>query len=444
MQELLIPLKDSFDKSSIKDMEEWFSPYPEQQAWFLISDYCFSDKSKQNDTASFSILLNHDKLQNIKDYINAFAPKDIKSTRNISPEFLKYVNSPLIFNVTFVINRDIKLMRDYAGLKNMEEFLPTFEKFVQIVESYSLIDKEYFKGVYNRIKLYQRDFKKRNFNEKLSRQIHLVACFAGMLLYYLTKLKQPKYVQWISDRDAISERYDGFLFDLAFFHFLLLFEYNNAIQVEKKEDSTIIYGPKIFFLIPKKSGDYYFDALIRIPDYLAGTLADFDILNNTFSKEKYNTVMLNSIVTSKNHSIIQVLGNRNKVTARRICFTDNNSDNQIDEEINVLMDDSGLVTYIVPKEDILNCDFYGINDVINRLSRNEEYILLNRGKLEVLIGGYDDDSRESFEIPEIRQWYSKSIEAGVPWFYFLGSNMDMIGFKVFLLCFCDTSVKSRN
>ena len=109
MIELAISLKENFQKSALYDLTSWFLTLPDNAAWYVISDYCFGDKTKKNDTATFSILLNHDKVENIKDYINRFTPNDIKSSRKVAPEFLQYINSPVIFNISFLIDRDTKL-----------------------------------------------------------------------------------------------------------------------------------------------------------------------------------------------------------------------------------------------------------------------------------------------------------------------------------------------
>ena len=71
-------------------------------------------------------------------YINYFAPKDLKHTRNISLDFLKYVNSPVIFNFTFVIDRESQLLEDYATKENMEEFFEGFEEFIRAINTFAL------------------------------------------------------------------------------------------------------------------------------------------------------------------------------------------------------------------------------------------------------------------------------------------------------------------
>lgn len=60
MLELLTPLKKTVNQSAKDDLEYWLSSMPDRAAWYVISDYCFGDKTKQNDTVSFTVLLNCD------------------------------------------------------------------------------------------------------------------------------------------------------------------------------------------------------------------------------------------------------------------------------------------------------------------------------------------------------------------------------------------------
>ncbi len=317
MLELAIPIKKSFAQSTIKDLENWFRDIPEGASWYVISDYCFGDETKKNDVVSFSLLLHHDKLENIKDYIKAFAPKDLKKTRTMSEGFLKYINSPVIFNISFVIDRNSKYMKDYSDAENMRSFLPAFRDIVEIIASNSNIENDYFALVKKRTEIFERDFKNKNFNSKLSRQIYLVSTFASLIFYYLTIIKKPAHIAWISDRDAIIDRYEGIVFDFAYMMFLA--EYSEIIS-HKEGSPVMIDEPKFTFLEPEKGAVNAYDELVRIPDYLAGTLADFDIENREFSKNKYYQILEQSLVNSKNHAIIQIYGDSKKLSARRLAF----------------------------------------------------------------------------------------------------------------------------
>jgi hypothetical protein len=318
MIELAIPVKETFEKSALSEMKFWFSEIPDGAAWYVVSDYCYEDKTKKNDVFSFSILLNHDKLKNIQEYINAFAPKDIKSTKNVSSGFLKYINSPVIFNVTFVVDRKTKLLKDYAKKENMEMFLPEFNDFVRMVDSYSSYKDGFIKSVLRRSYAFQASFKNKNFNAKISRKIYLLATFAGLIFHYLNKIKHPSHIAWISDRDALIERFDGFVYDLAYFMFVA--EYYKEFPVTDNGTKIVLDKPQFFFPIPPKSGANEYDELIRIPDYLAGTLADLDIDANKFSKEKYYTILHRSLVNSNNHVIIHVQNSGLNLSTRRLAY----------------------------------------------------------------------------------------------------------------------------
>jgi hypothetical protein len=315
MLELLTPLRESLNKSALSDLSNWFSDIPENVSWYVISDYCFGDRTKKNDTVSFTILLHHDKIENIKEYIHHFAPKDIKSTRTISREFLQYINSPVVFTFTFVIDRKSNLLRDYATDENMLSFLSPFRGVVSDIAANSTFEAGYIEAVLKRSRAFETDFQKKSFNSKLSRQIYLVSAFASLVFEFLSITKKPEYIQWISDRDALAERFDGFVYDLSFFLFLT--GYSKQIS-PNKESLTILDKPKFIFTEPEKSGKNFFDELIRIPDYLAGTLADLDIEANTFSKDKYNTVLMESMVNSTNHVVLNISGSGSELSCRRL------------------------------------------------------------------------------------------------------------------------------
>lgn len=318
MLELAIPLRETIDKSALLDLARWFAECPSNASWYVASDYCFNDHSKKSDVASFSILLQHDTLNNIKSYINYFAPKDLKHTRNISLDFLKYVNSPVIFNFTFVIDRESQLLEDYATKENMEEFFEGFEEFIRAINT-SALKPGYIDNVLKRARETRESLKPKSTNIRLSRQIFHVATFASLIFHYLNKVKAPSHITWVSDRDALIDRGSGYIYDLSYFMFLA-----EHIRVPQDEPSVngMIQIDKPYFVhqIPAKSGINEYDELIRIPDYLAGTIADLDILNTEFSKNKYYTVFKHSIVNSGNHAIIHISGSGQNLHTKRLVY----------------------------------------------------------------------------------------------------------------------------
>lgn len=113
------------------------------------------------------------------------------------------------------------------------------------------------------------------------------------------------------------DRYDGLVYDLAYVIFLLFY----STTLDHPADGTILLEkPKFIFEIPEKSDQHRYDELVRLPDYLAGTLADINLETLTFTHEKFNQMWRGVFVDSPNNNVIQALGNAERVTIRRLLF----------------------------------------------------------------------------------------------------------------------------
>lgn len=95
----------------------------------------------------------------------------------------------------------------------------------------------------------------------------------------------------------------------------------------------------------------------------------------------------------------------------------------------------------IPTDEIRQGSVDYLTGFLNVLTKTKERTLANRGKLEIVIPGYDSDSRELYEIPEVRRWFKTSIDYGVPWFYFLDTRGHGNSIKLLLLCTCEVLVE---
>lgn len=79
--------------------------------------------------------------------------------------------------------------------------------------------------------------------------------------------------------------------------------------------------------------------------------------------------------------------------------------------------DFGIIS--LPRNEIENMDFSYIQSFFKRLSKNKAQLLKSRSSLDFFLPEYDSDSREIYDIPEIKDWFVKSLELKIPWFYYL-------------------------
>lgn len=296
--ELLIELLGKKETDNFKTFLETFKI--EKKEWYLISDYCIDDTNKLNDVFSFSLLLNHDDIHDIKEFVKNSAPKDLKNTKDISASFLSYVNSPIVYHFSFIIPKKDKLIKSFytkermlGELNYLNQILENDKKFngKEIVDFYTDAQK--------RIRQIQNEALRPTFNENLLRKILLTGIFGGTIVYLLKLNSNPSKVMWISDRDAIIDKFDGFAFDYMYLMYSLLPEE----KLLSKNLFDFIFNP------PEPTGQNFFDELIRIPDYVAGTLASIDLEDKNQIAEmlqKHKLFVIGSITNSVNQATIKI------------------------------------------------------------------------------------------------------------------------------------------
>ena len=105
------------------------------------------------------------------------------------------------------------------------------------------------------------------------------------------------------------------------------------------------------------------------------------------------------------------------------------------------IDNKNKIIWFIPQSDILDRDFYNIEEYLDQISQNQASLLEKAWRIRFAIDGYNDDPRELFEIPEVCHWFLESmLSIGIPWFYLLEEPEQ---FQILLLACCDTQVISR-
>jgi hypothetical protein len=320
----LLPVLITATKTVQKLMNQWLAGYSAGMPWTIVSDYCVDDDGKKNDVFSFVVIANHDKTANISEYISAVAPRDIKKVQKVPPGLMQYLTCPLpvTFSVSFVIDRKSALLRDYLRVEHMASFIPDACELVETLRKNSpasdSLNPVYFDEVLQRLRIFEMDLARKQLNAKLSRQIHLASGFAATMFYLVTQSTQAGYLRWISDRDKLIEHNDTVVYDLAYLYFALMSSSQPGL-VPNDEGNLILDLPKTCFELPEKTGPHRFDALIRLPDYLAGTLADIGP-DMAYSKDKFGEMLHGVFVNSSNNCIVQLASTGERITARYVQY----------------------------------------------------------------------------------------------------------------------------
>ena len=90
-----------------------------------------------------------------------------------------------------------------------------------------------------------------------------------------------------------------------------------------------------------------------------------------------------------------------------------------------------FIDIVITREDIETQDTSRVLSILERFRSSKKVAKENLEKVSVSVYGYEEDSRELFEIPEIRAWFSKICEEFPYWFYFLYKGLGSLKLVVF-------------
>lgn len=290
-------LEKTFSKSVSQDLElHYFPRIREYTKWVCLSDYCLDDKNKPNNIITYSLMPYITDIDDLSSFIKLIAPKDIKNTQRINRDYMHFLKHYPLINFSFVINNRKRLF-ETANDPLKESLIIIFS---QIKEHYLI----WLKNQPEKDTYYQRVIKKidqtliqlKDGNKiKQIYTMFLVAYLGGFASSIIVKKIKPELFGWLSDRDAINEVSDHLSIDL--FDYYLF----NFSQFEKCR----------FASAPATSKDIpFYDELLKIPDYIAGTLADYNASTGNISKPKFDTVLTEYMAENVHNNFVFRLEHR--------------------------------------------------------------------------------------------------------------------------------------
>jgi poly(3-hydroxyalkanoate) synthetase len=287
VDEIVDFFKDRFEKSIIGDLRKYIEDNNYPNKFYIFSDYCLHDRHKIHDVVTYTIMPYSPNINGEKTIIGHIAPKDIKHARKINPDFINYLKKSELFHISFLLgSRDYITKRDW--IEPRDYIKESLEKSMnEILTKNHCISKEYYNNLIKSFNNLKNEMVRKSSTIKLYRDIVLISLITAYIMYLLTKESNAIEIAWLSDRDKIVEAYSRITFDLC--------QYNHyAICIRNKVYTKDI---KLIYAITEEGISY--EEMNRIPDYIAGTLAEWNPDSQFVSKEKFVTV-LQSVIANNN------------------------------------------------------------------------------------------------------------------------------------------------
>ena len=104
---------------------------------------------------------------------------------------------------------------------------------------------------------------------------------------------------------------------------------------------------------------------------------------------------------------------------------------------NELLVSMGRVLFTIDRQDIETGNTDPIEGFFERLTKNYNVCEKLQGKVDISVSGYETDSRELWQIPEVRSWFALAEPKVRYWFYFLPLEPPAIGLRLLFACLCE-------
>lgn len=277
---LLEILNNAFLKSALKEIDlNYFSSTYKINKWTCYSDYCFGDKNKPNDVVTFSLVPYIDDFEQLSSYIKSIAKTDIKNARSVGDEFISFLKKYPLINFSFILNNKKEIFGNNSfEIRNCLE-----QTFTTIKEQYVTWSQnqpeqlEHYKSVIKKLDC-TINLLKANKKVKQIIEMTLVAFLGGYVSSIIVNKTKTEIFGWFSDRDSIHEVCNHLSNDL----------FQNYLHgLSNGHDFQFVVASATSLDLP------FYDELLKIPDYIAGTLADYNFKTNQISKDKFDTVLTN-------------------------------------------------------------------------------------------------------------------------------------------------------
>jgi len=306
------PFQETFYKSGVNTFHSFLKKHYQCKKWMLFSDYVIADKSKPNDVMTLMIIPYFISLADLKSIINDLQSKDIKHTKFINNEFISFVNDAPVLFVNILMNKNRKL--DFFDEKRTFQIYT--ESAIKMLKRWCRTTPENrtrFEDEIKDLNSMQQELKKQSPNLSLLRDIFIVGNIVAYLMCETLKfIKDIEIIGWFSDRDKILDYKKKHIktplveiFIANYFHIL---SKTQSLQNE----------PNLVFGLPEETGTVWYDECNRLCDYICGTIADYNLVNNSSTHNKFIFILEKLIASNDKFLIYSIEMTKKQVCAKRI------------------------------------------------------------------------------------------------------------------------------
>lgn len=296
----------TFDSGAKEEFAAFVARQPAQASWLIAADYVVNNKSRPNDVFAFSIMPNSQGLPALQDRIRQALPRDIKKTRSLDESGLALLKAADVFHVAVMLSKKRMLFAESGG-ESLLSARQTAEELLRLAIRQG--DERAIKSLRK-----VRDFAaNRTFAHRLMADVLLLSLLFPAITIALMRETASRDIAWMSDPDKMTGWCGGALWSLA--------QTILGVMADRMDVKPGVTGPAV--CVPGAKG-MWFDDMVRLPDYIAGTLATWDGDAQQYASEskiEMLSVLFREVIAgAENLAVLQLTVDERRTGWSRMVF----------------------------------------------------------------------------------------------------------------------------
>lgn len=285
-------LLNAFELGSHSAFNEFLEHNVGQRNWVLASDYNWRDCSRPQNVLAFTLYPDHLNLRGLVSDLQYPFPADFKKIKALTQEAIDWFKIGNAFHFCVILDNHGSFLKrpDRRRRDLARESIRKTRLHLERFEAPTWIQK--------RFRIFESFSQSANFNANLYDDILFLSIIYAVIVGLIARAGRMERVLWCSDRDDRINWAQGILDTFG-----LINACQWAGQYGQRFDAANLPSLRL-----RKEGPEPFDALIRPPDYLAGSLSSWDLSRGepTQQTNKYRQMLREAVAENPKIAVLHL------------------------------------------------------------------------------------------------------------------------------------------
>lgn len=243
--------------------------------WMIAADFVIGAPEAVHDVFAITIFPHYEEFTAMLAGISKIFPRDLKRTKIITDEMITFLRDTKRFHFCFLFDKN-RYELDSVGTARAA--ITHAIRVVQKLDTGGLMSSEERRKRYIQLlRGVEDDAKANRFNFRNFFDIHILSVLLATIMLWIVRHSECGGIGLFPDRDKMTVGYKGI------FNAITEINHSGFCQRTGLDAVRIIGAPSLEVLA---SGDFFYDALVRVPDYIAGALSRLDYHTKVLTSEQ--------------------------------------------------------------------------------------------------------------------------------------------------------------